>query len=79
MGRSLRVQKFIPGSEESNLNLTLTRAFGEGYTNPQRVPRRAGGCRVHDAPSHVAQILLQKRHWLDRFLKSRQSELGPPY
>lgn len=29
MGRSLRVQKFIPGSEESNLNLTLPGLLGK--------------------------------------------------
>ena len=33
MGCSLRVQKFVPGSEKSSLNITLTsRAFGEGFT-----------------------------------------------
>ena len=34
MGCSLQVQKFAPGSEESSLNLTLTRAFGKGFTTP---------------------------------------------
>ena len=33
MGCSLRVQKLVLGSEESRLNLTLTRAFGEGFTS----------------------------------------------
>ena len=61
MGRSLRVQKFVPGRERRKLDMTRHQAFGEGYT--EAYVCRSGQVTVKsDAPCHVAQILLQKRH-----------------